>query len=67
MVLTMVVGVAQRPGLVQVKVCVTTDAGPREVGVSQEAALAIKRRTVAVETRCEEDHDVSLLPLVLHL
>lgn len=63
----MVVGVAQSPGLVQVKVCVAADAGPGEVGVGQEAALAIKWRAVAMETRRKEDHDVGLLSLVLHL
>ena len=36
-------------------------AGPGEVGVGQEAPLSVERRTVAVETRGEEDHDVGLL------
>lgn len=66
-VLTVVLGVTQRPGLIQVEVRVAADAGSGEVGVRQEAALAVKRRAVAVETRCKEDHDVGLLPLELHL
>lgn len=61
------VGVAERPGLVRVKVRVSSDAGAGEVGVSQETALAVERRAVAMETRGEEDHDVGLLPLVLDL
>lgn len=65
--LTVVVGVAERPGLVRVKVRVSSDAGAGEVGVSQETALAVERRAVTMETRGEEDHDVGLLPLVLDL
>ena len=57
------VGVAQRPRLVRVKVCVSSDAGAREVRVGQETPLTIKRRAVTMETRGKEDHDVSLLPL----
>ena len=37
---------------------VSPDAVPGEVGVSQEAALAIERRAVAVETLREGEHDV---------
>lgn len=61
------VGVAQCPGLVRVKVCVSSDAGAGEVGVGQETPLSVKRRAVTMETRGEEDHDVSLLTLVLDL
>lgn len=57
------VGVAQRPRLVRVKVCVSSDAGAREVRVGQETPLTIKRRAVTMETGGKEDHDVSLLPL----
>lgn len=65
--LTVVVGVAERPRLVRVKVCVSTDAGAGEVGVGEETPLSVERRAVAMETRGEEDHDVGLLPLVLDL
>ena len=61
------VGVAERPGLVRVKVRVSTDAGAGEVGVSQETSLTVERRAVTMETRGEEDHDVGLLPLILDL
>lgn len=61
------VGVAQRPGLIRVKVCVSSDAGAGEVGVGQESSLSIKRRAVTMETRGKEDHDVRLLTLVLDL
>lgn len=61
------VGVAQRPGLIGVKVCVSADASAGEVGVGQETPLSVERRAVAMETRGEEDHDVSLLALVLDL
>lgn len=43
---------------------VSTDAVARKVGVRQEAALAIERTTVAVETLGEEEHDIGKL---LHL
>lgn len=65
--LTVVVGVAQRPGLVGVKVCVPSDSGAREVGVGQETPFSVKWRAVTMETRGEEDHDVSLLTLVFDL
>lgn len=61
------VGVAQRPGLVRVKVRVSSDASAGEVGVGQETPLTVKRGAVTVETRGEEDHDVGLLALVLDL
>lgn len=47
--------------------CVTTDARAGEVGMGQEASLAIERRAVAVEPRGEEDHDVGLLAQGLDL
>lgn len=65
--LTIVVGVAQRPGLVRVKVCVSSDASAGEVGVGQETPLSVEGRAVTMETRGEEDHDVSFLTLVLDL
>lgn len=37
---------------------VSSDALSGEVGMSQEAALAVERRAVAVETICEGEHDV---------
>lgn len=40
---------------------VSPDAVAREVGVSQEAALAIERRAVAMETLGEGQHDVCKL------
>lgn len=57
-VLTVMVRVAQRPRLVRVKVRVAPDARPWEVGVCQEAALAVEGGAVAVETRGEDDGDV---------
>ena len=65
--LTIVVGVPQRPRLVRVKVRVPADAGAREVGVGQEAALAVEGRAVAVETRGEDDGDVHVLLCALQL
>lgn len=65
--LTVVVGVAKRPGLIGVKVRVSSDAGAGEVSVGQEAPLSVERGAVTVETRGEEDHDVSLFALVLDL
>ena len=65
--LTVVVGVAQRPGFIRVEVCVPPDAGAGEVGVGEETPFPVKRRAVAVETGGEEDHDVRLLPVVLDL
>lgn len=65
--LTVVVGVAQRPGLVRVEVCVSADAGAGEVGVGQKPPLPIEWRAVTMETRGEKDHDVGLLALILDL
>lgn len=56
--LTIMVGVSQGPGFIRVKMRVTPYPRPREVCVSQEASLSIKRRAVAVETGCEDDGDV---------
>lgn len=55
------VGVAQCPRLIRVKVRVTPDARPWKVGVRQEAALAVEGGAVAVETRGEDDGDVHVL------
>lgn len=64
---TVVVGVAQRPGLVRVEVRVSSDASAGEVGVGQESPLSVERGAVTMETRGKEDHDVCLLTLVLDL
>lgn len=56
--LTTLVDVAGGPGLSKVKVGVSADAVSREVRVSQEAALAIERRAVAVEAVSKGQHDV---------
>lgn len=56
--LTSLVDAASGPGLGKVKVRVSTDAVSREVCVSQEAALAVERCTVAVETVGKGQHDV---------
>lgn len=65
--LTIMVGIAQRPGLVRVEVCVSSDAGAREVGMGQEAPLSIERRAITMETRGKENHDVRFLPLIFDL
>lgn len=44
------VGVAQRPRLIRVKMRVTSDSRPGEVGVCKEAALSVKGRAIAMET-----------------
>lgn len=59
--LTPLVDVAGRPGFGVVKVCVAPYPVPGEVRVSQEAALAVEWRAVAVETLREGEHDVSVL------
>lgn len=56
--LTPLVHVPGGPRLGQVKVRVAPDAVSGEVGVSQEAALAVERRAVAVEALGEGQHDV---------
>lgn len=40
---------------------VSPDTDARKVSVRQKAALAVKRRAVAVETLCEGQHDVRVL------
>lgn len=59
--LTSLVDVAGCPRLGEVKVCVSSDALPGEVSVSQEAALAVERRAVSVEALGEGEHDVGVL------
>lgn len=61
------VAVSQRPRLIRVKVGVSSDAGAWEVGVGQEAPLPVERGAVAVETGGEEDDDVGVFPVVLHV
>lgn len=56
------VGVAQRPRLIRVKVRVPSHPRSREVGVCEEAAFPIEGGAVPVEARGEKDHDVRLLP-----
>lgn len=58
---TLYVLVPDGPRLIRIKVCVPAHSGSREVGVSQEATLAVEGRAVPVKTRGEEDHDVRLL------
>lgn len=65
--LTITAGVSQCPGLIWVKVCISSDTCAREVCVGQESPLTIKRRAVTMETRGKEDHDVSLFPFLLDL
>lgn len=66
--LTPLVCVPSGPGLSEVKVRVSPDAMSGEVGVSQEAALAIERRAVTMETLREREHDVcELVNLVFDL
>lgn len=56
--LTPLVDAPGGPGLSEVKVRVSPDAVSREVSVSQEAALAVERCAVAVETLRKGQHDV---------
>lgn len=56
--LTIMVGVAQGPGFIRVKMRITPYPRPREVRMSQEASFSIKWRAVTVETRCEDNGDV---------
>ena len=44
---------------------VPSNVGAWEVGMGQEAALAIERRAVTVEALSKEDHDVGLLLVAL--
>lgn len=59
--LTPLVEGAGGPGLSEVKVRVSPDAVSREVSMSQEAALAVERCAVAVETLRKGQHDVGEL------
>lgn len=56
--LTIMVGVAQGPGLIRVEMCIAPYPRPREVSVSQEASFSIKWRAVPMETGCEDNGDV---------
>lgn len=56
--LTIMVGVAQRPGFIGVKMRIAPYPRSREVRVSQEASFPIKRRAVPMETRCKDNGDV---------
>ena len=61
------VGVAQSPRFIRVKVCVASYSRPWEVGVGQKATLAVKGRAVAMETGSEDDGDVHVFLGPLHL
>lgn len=65
--LTVVVGVAQRPGFVRVKVCISSNASAREIGVCEETPLAVEGRAVTVETGGKKDHDVRFFALAFQL
>lgn len=66
-ILTIVVGVAQRPRLVWVKVCVASYSRPWKVGMGQEAPLAIEGWAVSVETWSKDDGDVHVFLAPLQL
>lgn len=66
-ILTIVVGVAQCPRLVWVKVCVASYSRPWKVGMGQEAPLAIEGWAVSVETWSEDDGDVHIFLAPLQL
>lgn len=55
------IGIPQRPRLIWVKVCVASYSWPWKVGVGQKPSLAIKRRTVTMETWSKDDGDVHVL------
>lgn len=63
--LTIQILIPDSPGLGRVKVGVPSNVGAWEVGMGQEAALAIKRRAVTMEALSKEDHDVGLLLVAL--
>lgn len=63
--LTIQILIPDSPGLGRVKVGVPSDVGAWEVGMGQEATLAIERRAVTVETLSKEDHDIGLLLVAL--
>lgn len=63
--LTIHILIPDSPGLGRVKVGIPSDVGAREIGMGQEATLAIERRAVTMETLSEEDHDVCLLLMAL--
>lgn len=63
--LTIQILIPDSPGLSRVKVGVPSDVGAGEIGMGQEATLAIKRCAVTMETLSEEDHDVCLLLMAL--
>lgn len=56
--LTIMVGVAEGPWFIRVKMRITPYPRPREVRMRQEASFSIKWRAVAVEARCEDNGDV---------
>lgn len=60
LILTIVVGVAQCPRLVWVKVCVASYSRPWKVGMSQETALTIEGWAVAMEAWSKDDGDVHI-------
>lgn len=52
------VGVAQGPRLIWVKMRVSSYPRPRKVGVRQEAPLAVKGRAITMKPWREDDGDV---------
>lgn len=57
--------VPEGPGLVWVKVCVSSNARAWEIGVGEESPLPVEGRTVTVKTRGEDDGDVHVTPASL--
>lgn len=56
------VRVPKGPGLIWVKVCVSSNARAWEIGVGEESPLPIEGWTVTVKTRSEDDGDVHVTP-----
>lgn len=63
--LTIQILIPDSPGLSRVKVGVPSNVGAWEIGMCQEATLAIERCAVTMEALSEEDHDVGLLLMAL--
>lgn len=63
--LTIQILIFDSPGLGRVKVGVASDVGAWEVGVCEEATLAIEGCAVAMETLSKHDHDVGMLMAIL--
>lgn len=59
------VWIPQGPGLIWVKVRVSSYARAWKIGVGKETALPVEGWAVAVETRSEDDGDVHVTPASL--